>query len=71
MIDDLVDTGATAKEARKVLPKAHFATIYAKPSGRPFVDTFISEVSQETWIFFPWDTEVQYVEPLADIASPS
>jgi len=71
LIDDLVDTGATAKEARKILPKAHFATIYAKPSGRPFVDTFISEVSQKTWIFFPWDTEVQYVEPLADIASPS
>ena len=52
-----------------ILPNAHFATIYAKPSGRPTVDTFISEVSQETWIFFPWDTEVQYVEPLADIGS--
>ena len=69
LIDDLVDTGATAKEARNVLPKAHLATIYAKPSGRLAVDTFISEVSQETWIFFPWDTEVQYVEPLADIGS--
>ena len=68
LIDDLVDTGATAKEARRILPKVHFATIYAKPAGRPFVDTYIREVSQDTWIFFPWDTDVQYVAPLAGAA---
>jgi xanthine phosphoribosyltransferase len=39
------------------LPAAHFATVYAKPSGRPLVDTFITEVSQDTWIIFPWDSE--------------
>lgn len=55
LIDDLVDTGKTAAVVRKLLPKAHFATIYAKPSGRPLVDTFITEVSQDTWIHFPWD----------------
>jgi xanthine phosphoribosyltransferase len=65
LIDDLVDTGTTAKEARRILPKAHFATVYAKPQGRGFVDTCVSEVSQETWIYFPWDTEPQYVMPLA------
>ena len=63
MIDDLVDTGDTARAVRKMLPKAHFATIYAKPAGRPMVDTFITEVSQDTWIFFPWDMALQYVEP--------
>ncbi len=66
LVDDLVDTGATAREARRILPKAHFATIYAKPEGRPFVDTALREVSQDTWLFFPWDTEPRYVEPLAD-----
>ncbi len=66
LIDDLVDTGATAREARVILPNAHFATIYAKPAGRAFVDTAISEVDQDTWLFFPWDTEPRYVEPLAD-----
>lgn len=66
LIDDLVDTGATAREARVILPNAHFATIYAKPAGREFVDTAISEVDQDTWLFFPWDTEPRYVEPLAD-----
>ncbi|MFC7332618.1 xanthine phosphoribosyltransferase [Rhodocista pekingensis] len=55
LIDDLVDTGKTATVVRKLLPKAHFATIYAKPAGRPLVDTFITEVSQDTWIHFPWD----------------
>lgn len=65
IVDDLVDTGRTADIVRKMLPKAHFATIYAKPSGRPLVDTFITEVSQDTWIFFPWDVEPQFSQPIA------
>jgi xanthine phosphoribosyltransferase len=65
IVDDLVDTGRTAKVIRELLPKAHFATIYAKPAGRPLVDTFITEVSQDTWILFPWDTESQFVQPIA------
>ena len=65
IIDDLVDTGKTAKVVRDLLPKAHFATVYAKPAGRPLVDTFITEVSQDTWILFPWDTEPQSVPPIA------
>ena len=53
IVDDLVDTGKTARLVRDMLPDAHFATVYAKPMGRPLVDTFITEVSQDTWIFFP------------------
>ena len=67
LVDDLVDTGQTARIVRDMLPKAHFATVYAKPEGRPLVDTFITEVSQDTWILFPWDTESQFVEPIIDI----
>ncbi len=33
VVDDLVDTGKTAKVVRELLPKAHFATVYAKPLG--------------------------------------
>ena len=66
IIDDLVDTGRTAKAVRDMLPKAHFATIYAKPAGRPLVDTFITEVSQDTWILFPWDIEPQFAPPIAN-----
>jgi xanthine phosphoribosyltransferase len=64
IVDDLVDTGQTAKMVRDVLPKAHFATVYAKPMGRPMVDTFITEVSQDTWIFFPWDTGLAFQPPI-------
>jgi xanthine phosphoribosyltransferase len=65
IVDDLVDTGATARVVRRLLPKAHMAAVYAKPEGRPLVDTYVTEVSQDTWIYFPWDTELQFVQPLA------
>ncbi len=65
IIDDLVDTGSTARLVRQQLPKAHFAAIYAKPQGRPLVDTFITEVSQDTWIYFPWDTALSFQPPIA------
>jgi len=64
IIDDLVDTGRTATVVREHLLAAHFATVYAKPAGRPMVDTFITEVSQDTWIHFPWDMELQFVQPI-------
>ena len=67
IVDDLVDTGNTAKIVRAMLPKAHFATLYAKPAGRPLVDSYITEVSQDTWILFPWDAEVSYAKPLVDL----
>jgi len=63
IIDDLVDSGKTLEVCRALYPKAHFATVYAKPKGEPMVDTFITGVSQDTWIFFPWDMALQYVEP--------
>jgi xanthine phosphoribosyltransferase len=66
IVDDLVDTGATAKLVREMLPKAHFATVYAKPLGRPLVDTFITEVSQDTWIYFPWDMGLSFQPPIAN-----
>jgi xanthine phosphoribosyltransferase len=66
IVDDLVDTGKTAKIVRDMLPRAHFATVYAKPMGRPLVDTFITEVSQDTWIFFPWDTGLAFQPPIRE-----
>jgi xanthine phosphoribosyltransferase len=65
VLDDLVDTGTTLRVVRAMLPKAHYATVYAKPAGKPLVDTFVTEVSQDTWILFPWDTEQQFVPPIA------
>ena len=69
LVDDLVDTGTTARVVRALLPRAHFATVYAKPQGRPLVDSFVTEVSQDTWILFPWDTEPQFIPPIARTAA--
>lgn len=65
VIDDLTDTGKTASQVRTMLPKAHFAAVYAKPKGVPTIDTFVTEVSQDTWIYFPWDMGLTYQEPIA------
>ena len=67
IVDDLVDTGVTAERVRQMLPKAHFATVYAKPAGKPMVDTFITEVSQDTWILFPWDQEAVMSTTIAEL----
>jgi xanthine phosphoribosyltransferase len=66
VVDDLVDTGQTARVVRGLLPDAHFAAVYAKPMGRPLVDTFVTEVSQDTWIFFPWDTGLAFQPPIRE-----
>jgi len=63
VIDDLVDSGKTLELVRSMYPKAHFACVYAKPEGEKQADTYITSVSQDTWIFFPWDMALQYVEP--------
>jgi xanthine phosphoribosyltransferase len=66
LIDDLVDTGATARAIRERLPNAVFATVYAKPEGEPLVDYSIRTVPQTTWIRFPWDTELSFAVPLVE-----
>lgn len=55
VIDDLADTGNTFRIVRETLPKAHLACVYAKPAGQGSVDTFVTQVSQDTWIHFPWE----------------
>jgi xanthine phosphoribosyltransferase len=65
IVDDLVDSGVTAKVVRDLLPRAHFACLYAKPAGKGVADTWVVEVPQDTWILFPWDTAPLFVPPLA------
>src|SRR5690606_1438441 len=63
VVHDLVDSGRPLEHVRTMYPKAHFATVYAKPKGRSMVQTYVTEVSQDIWIFFPWDMALQYVQP--------
>ena len=67
IVDDLVDTGGTAQVVRRMLPNAHYATVYAKPEGRPMVDTYVTEVSQDTWILFPWDSELRPARTVVEL----
>ena len=64
VIDDLTDTGKTIECLKRILPKAHYATVYSKPQGRPLIDTYVTEVSQDTWIYFPWDMGFTYQAPI-------
>lgn len=59
LVDDLVDTGSTAKVARQLLPEADFVTLYAKPAGESFTDKYQRLFSQNTWLHFPWDSKVE------------
>lgn len=65
IIDDLVDSGVTARLVKKLLPGGHLATVYAKPQGEDAVDTFAVAVPQDMWLLFPWDAELMPNEPLA------
>ena len=70
VVDDLADKGNTLRIIREHLPKAHFATIYAKPEGEDAVDTYIMSVSQNTWLHFPWEeNEASYIAPSNNTAA--
>lgn len=64
IVDDLVDSGQTAKLAREILPEATIATVYAKPDGLAEVDIFVERIPQDSWVYFPWDLGLLPTPPL-------
>lgn len=64
VVDDLVDTGGTAKSIREIYTKAHFVTLFAKPAGRQLVKDYVVDIPQDTWIEQPWDMAVTFVPPI-------
>ena len=65
IVDDLVDTGNTARAIREVYPNAKFVTVFAKPAGAELVDDYVIDIPQNTWIEQPWDLGLMFVPPLA------
>ncbi len=65
VVDDLVDTGNTARAIRDMYPKAKFVTVFAKPAGAALVDDYVIDIPQNTWIEQPWDLGLTFVPPLA------
>ena len=57
VVDDLADTGNTFRAIRRLLPNATYACLYVKPQGKPTADHFVTEVTQDTWIYLPWEDQ--------------
>ena len=65
VVDDLVDTGNTARAIRQMYPNAKFVTVFAKPAGAELVDDYVIDIPQNTWIEQPWDLGLAFVPPLS------
>ena len=68
ILDDLVDTGGTFRELRKLWPNALYAAIYSKPEGEGTVDMRLLQAPQNSWVIFPWDArdgDPQEVDPIS------
>ena len=57
IVDDLSDTGNTFKALRAMFPDATYACLYVKPQGKLHADVYVTEVSQDTWIYLPWEDQ--------------
>ena len=55
IVDDLVDTGETAKVVREEFPESTLVTLFAKPKGEKLAHHYVEMTDQETWVFFPWE----------------
>ncbi|SMB83571.1 xanthine phosphoribosyltransferase [Pasteurella testudinis DSM 23072] len=65
IVDDLVDSGNTARAVRQMYPNAHLVTVFAKPAGASLVDEYVVDIPQATWIEQPWDMGITFVPPLS------
>ena len=64
IVDDLADTGRTAKTIKKMYPKSFLVTIFAKPKGKDLVDQYVIDIKQDVWIEQPWDMKLVYSDPI-------
>ena len=57
LIDDLVDSGDTAKIVRDMMPNSKFVVLYAKTSGRKQADLHLYDFKDKDWLVFPWEQD--------------
>ncbi|MEK7602839.1 MAG: phosphoribosyltransferase family protein [Patescibacteria group bacterium] len=58
-VDDVLDTGGTARYLRYTYPDANIAVVYSKMSpeeSTEYVD-FVGEYAEDIWINFPWEMD--------------
>ena len=56
-VDDLSDSGNTARYVKSVFPDAFFACVYVKEKGKEIPDLYVKEYPQNTWIIQPWEID--------------
>jgi xanthine phosphoribosyltransferase len=59
VVDDMAATGRTADLLRAMLPQAHVAAVYVKEQGIAHVDSFAVTLPQDSWLLFPWDSQLR------------
>ena len=57
VIDDLVDSGETAKIVKEMMPNSKFVVLYAKTSGKKQADLHLYDFKDEDWLVFPWEQD--------------
>ena len=57
VIDDLVDSGETAKIVKEMMPNSKFAVLYAKTSGKKQADLHLYNFKDSDWLVFPWEQD--------------
>lgn len=54
IIDDICDTGKTFYHYRQFMPKSYYASVYVKPRGMIYADSWSEIYSHLDWLVFPW-----------------
>ena len=57
VIDDLVDSGETAKIVKEMMPNSKFVVLYAKTSGKKQADLHLYDFKDSDWLVFPWEQD--------------
>jgi xanthine phosphoribosyltransferase len=57
VIDDLVDSGETAKIVKEMMPNSKFVVLYAKTSGKKQADLHLFDFKDSDWLVFPWEQD--------------
>ena len=56
-VDDLSDSGNTARYVKHVYPDAFFTCVYVKEHGKDYPDLYVKESPQDTWLVQPWEID--------------
>ena len=57
VIDDLVDSGETAKIVKEMMPNSKFVVLYAKTSGKKQANLHLYDFKDSDWLVFPWEQD--------------